>query len=302
MREFVRYRNSQPSPATIQRIESSEQKHPDYPYVSIIIPTVDAYRGGCFQTLLEQFKEQTFQNYEIIIVKGDNRQGRAINIAVSIAKGKYILILDDDSSLGNEFVFEKLVETLDKNPDIGMAGVPNVIPSDATWFIKKTMKEIPRKSKSPVNRITDSDLAEHGCCIVRKGLFKKIGGENELIPRGLDPYLRSKIRGKGYRIVLIPGTWYHHLPPDNLLKLLLQMFRNGKQAAYCNKFYPQWVIETPDYHGADFQEKVTFSFRLVRYAFRMLKGVIQLKWIYLLAKVCYAIGFVWGYLSLNKRD
>ena len=193
MREFVRYRNEDYE-SVVEVIEGKDREAPDYPKVSVIIPTLDAYRGGYFPKLLEQIKKQTFQNFEVIIVKGDPRQGRAINTGVSLARGDIIITLDDDTRLGNDRVFENLVKIMDEHPEIGMAGVSNLVPDDAPWLVRRVMKEVPRRSSEFVKEITESDMAEHPCCAIRKSVFMEVGGENELIPRGLDPYLRSEIR------------------------------------------------------------------------------------------------------------
>ena len=299
-RNFVKFINGKPL-GSVTVFEGKSKDIPNFPYVTVIIPTLDAYRGGYFPKLLEQIKQQTFQNFEVIVVKGDPRQGRAINTGVSLARGEIIITLDDDTRLGDEKVFENLVKAMDAHPEIGMAGVSNLVPEDAPWLVRRVMKEVPRRSSKLVNKITESDLAEHPCCAIRKSVFMEVGGENELIPRGLDPYLRSEIRKAGYKVVVIPNTWIHHLPPNSLKKLIKQFFRNGKDAAYCNKFYPQWVIETPDGHVGTFREKVPIWFRWLRYAFRMLKAFFSFKWIYLLTMICYAAGFAWGYLTLKGR-
>ena len=268
----------------------------------MIIPTADGYRNGLFPALLKQLPEQTFQDFETIIIKGDPRQGRAINTGADIARGQYLLTLDDDTSLASRDAFEKLVEVMENDVTIGMAGGINVIPDDASFFIKRAMGEIPRRTTPHVEEITESDLAEHPLLIMRKEILLRVGGENELIPRGLDPYLRERFRKVGYSVVVVPGVIYSHLPPSTLWKLIKQFYRNGKQAAFCNKFYPQWVIETPEKHGGDFQGKASLTFRLLRYPVRMLKAAVQLKWILLLSQICYAIGFLWGYLSFRERD
>ena len=130
---------------------------------------------------------------------------------------------------------------------------------------------------------------------------KAVGGENELLPRGLDPYLRQAFREAGLRVIVVPGVIYHHLPPDSWDKLLKQFFRNGRQAAYCNKLYPQWVIETPNKHQKKFREKVSLPFRMVRYMWRVLRGVITFRWIYVLASLSYLVGFICGYLTLKNQ-
>jgi hypothetical protein len=175
-----------------------------------------------------------------------------------------------------------------------------VIPSKASSFVRKAMCQIPRRLTPPVEKITDSDLAEHPFLIIKKEVFKKIGGENELIPRGLDPYLRQRFREKGFRVVVVPNAFYSHLPPPTVSKLIKQFFRNGFHAAFCNKFYPQWVIETPDYHVNGFKSKRPFYFRIARFIISMAKKVGKGHFVYFSAFTAYAAGFIWGYLVHKK--
>jgi glycosyltransferase involved in cell wall biosynthesis len=265
----------------------------------VIIPTIDANRGGYFLKLLSQIGCQDFEDFEVIVVRGDHRQGRAFNTAAVLAKGKYILTLDDDTSLPDSMTFSKLVAVMEKHPEIGIAGGNNAIPADGNLFVRRVMKELPRRSWDPVQEIVDSDLAEHPCMIMRTEEFKFAGGENELIPRGLDPYLRQEFRKLHKRVVVVPGVIYHHLPPDNFIKLLLQYYRNGRQAAYTNRNYPQWMIETPQRHG-QFKVKQSFFFRIIRSPMRMLRALITGKPIWFLCEVFYALGFASECIASEK--
>jgi hypothetical protein len=161
------------------------------------------------------------------------------------------------------------------------------------------MQELPRRSWDPVPKIIDSDLAEHPCMIMRTEEFKLVGGENELIPRGLDPYLRQEFRKLHKRVVVVPGVIYHHLPPDNFSKLLRQFYRNGRQAAYTNRNYPQWMIETPQRHGK-FKLRQSFFIRCLRFPMRLLRAFITGKPIWMLCEVIYALGFVREYFVSKK--
>ena len=76
--------------------------------VSVIIPSFDGYRKGYLPKLLHSLSEQSFQDFEVIVMKGDNRQGRAINNGVRKSKGDIIIILDDDTILGHKDVFKNL--------------------------------------------------------------------------------------------------------------------------------------------------------------------------------------------------
>jgi len=299
--EFGRHRNSD-FPSEIQVIEGKGcQEGKAYPELSVIIPTRDGYRLGKFPKLLDQIRQQSFQEYELIIVKGDSRQGRAINTGAALAKGEFLLTLDDDTSLPDNETFQKLVTVMKSHPDIGMAGGNNTIPEWATHFVKRVMQQVPRRSWEPVAEITDSDLAEHGCLIMRVAEFKALGGENELIPRGLDPYLRQVFREAGKRVVVVPHVIYHHLPPDTWSKLIRQFFRNGRQAAYTNRHYPQWVIETPSSHG-EFVPRVPLWQRILRYPLRVLSSVFAGQWIWLLCQVCYVTGFIFGWVTESNTS
>lgn len=296
-RWFVKYVNSEVSPGTIW--------HYIPPNIviklSIIIPTIDAHRGGYFQKLLSQISSQVFKAFEIIVVRGDPRQGRAINIAAAIAQGKYLLTLDDDTSLPDPMTFTKLVSVMEENFSIGIAGGNNTIPKEAKLLVRRAMREIPRRSWEPVSTITDSDLAEHPCMIMRAEEFKAIGGENELIPRGLDPYLRQEYRKRKKRVVVIPKVLYHHLPPNTLKKLLKQFYRNGRQAAFTNYNFPQWVIETPVGHG-QFKERQSIFFRILRLPIRLLKALLTGKPIWFVCETFYALGFAkeWIFIKSEK--
>lgn len=292
-RSFVRHMNSADSSGAVWHFKPDSARI----VISVIIPTLDADRNGHFAKLLEQLGCQDYPAFEVIVIRGDPRQGRAINIGASLSQGKYLLTLDDDTCLPDPGTFRRLLAVMEANPDIGIAGGNSVVPYDASPFLKKAMQQIPRRSWKPVQAITDSDLAEHPLMIMRRDIFIHIGGENELMPRGLDPYLRQQFRKAGYRVVVIPGVHYSHLPPSTLSKLLQQFYRNGRQAAFCNKYFPQWVIETPSGHGANFVEQRPFFYRVLRHLLSFAKKTFQGHWIYLSVYTAYAIGFIVGFLK-----
>jgi hypothetical protein len=286
-RPFVRHRNPEPSPGRVWHDPVGEGE----PLVTVIIPTSDADREGYFGQLLEQMGRQTLQRYELIVVLGDPRQGRAINIAAALAQGRYLLTLDDDTALHASDAFANLVAVLEARPEIGMAGGNNVVPDDASPFVRRAMQQIPRRSWMPVREVTESDLAEHPCLMMRTEEFKAVGGENEWLPRGLDPYLRQAFRDLGKRVVVVPGVLYSHLPPATWRGLLRQFVRNGRQAAFVNRHYPQWVLETPSGHGS-FTLRVPFWVRAARFPWQLAKALLTGKPIWCLCEVAYAVGFL----------
>lgn len=294
---FVRYRKDG-SPPRLQIFQGREAR--DGARVTVIIPTVDGIRSGHLQQLLEQLDDQTFQAFEVVVVLGDRRQGRAINIGAAIARGELLVTMDDDTRLGSSDLLEKLVRVFAEDPSIGVAGVANLVPSDASWVARRVMREFPRRSSPLVDRIIDSDMAEHPCLAIRKSVFYQAGGEHEWIPRGLDPYLRQEIRRLGFRVVVIPDAWIHHLLPHTLGGILRQYFRNGVGAAYVQKFYPQFVVDQALTHRQAPPSHSTWTKRALRYSGRMLQASISIQWIHLAAMVTYALGYVWGRIALTE--
>jgi len=193
------------------------------------------------------------------------------------------------------------VAAMESDRTIGMAGGVNVIPADASAFIRRVMNELPRRLTPTVSQITDSDLAEHPLLLMRKDLFCGVGGENELLPRGLDPYLREAFRKAGYRVVVVPGAEYSHLPPSTLTSLMKQFYRNGKAAAFVNRHYPQWAIETPSTHGP-FSTHVPFILRVFRFLGRQVSAILTGKPVWFLSEAAYAAGFLreWIFPQENK--
>lgn len=272
------------------------------PAVSVIIPSLDGYRSGCVPRLLETVDRQTFRDHEVRIVKGVAPQGKAINQGVRETRGRILIILDDDSWLADDTVFDQLITTLESDPKIGMAGASIVAPPGASPFQSRAARQFPRFNTPVVEGVTDSDLACHGCCAIPRSVFEKIGGEREDLIRGLDPDLRLRLREAGYRVVLAPNARIHHPLPDGWRSIIRTFFRNGYGSAYAQKFRPDSVIETHEsLHEAGFRPKRSFVFRLARFPVRLLKAAMQGRFIRLAAYKAYALGYIWGLLAAKEN-
>jgi hypothetical protein len=75
-RPFAHHRSEELGPFSFARVLSNAGL---FPTASILIPTVDADRGGCLPRLLSQVEQLTYKPRELLLVLGDRRQGRAIN-------------------------------------------------------------------------------------------------------------------------------------------------------------------------------------------------------------------------------
>jgi len=271
------------------------------PRVSAIIPTLDGHRGGRVPHLLDTVRRQTFTDYEVLLVQGVSPQGRAINQGARQAKSEILLILDDDSALADDTVFERLVAALDGDSSIGMAGASIVLAPEATSFERRAAAQFPRFNTPLVDTVTDSDLACHGCCAIPRSVFEAIGGEREDMLRGLDPDLRVRLRKAGFRVVLAPGAAIYHPMPGNWRGLLRIFFRNGYGSAYAQRFQPDRVYETHEtLSDAGFQPKTTLPYRILRFPFRLLKALLEGKGLRFGAYGAYAAGYLWGWFTAKE--
>lgn len=267
----------------------------DVPRVTVIIPSRDGHRGGTVSRLVESMARQTYRDFEMELVKGVFPQGRAINEGAVRAHGAILVILDDDSCLADENVLQRLVDTLDQDASIGMAGASIVVSADASAFQRRAAQQFPRFHTPVVHAVTDSDLACHGCCAIPRRVFEAVGGEREDLIRGLDPDLRVRLRAAGYRVVLAPEARIYHPLPDGWPYLLRMFFRNGFGSAYARKFHPDCVYETHEaLEDTGFQPRTAFVFRLVRFPMRLVRALAKGQWMRFAAYCAYACGYAWG--------
>lgn len=268
------------------------------PRASVVIPSLDGHRGGAVPRLLESLQQQTFRDFELHVIKGVSPQGRAINQGAALARGEVLIICDDDARMADEHTLERLIAALDSDPRIGMAGA-SIVP-DPEWnpFQRRAAVQFPRLQTPEVTRITDSDLACHGCCGIPLAVFKAVGGEREDILRGLDPDLRVRLRAAGYRVVLAPHCRIHHPLPPTLTALLRTFFRNGYGSAYAQRFAPDSVYETHEsLENVGFRPKVPLAFRALRFPMRLLRALASGQGLRFAAYLAYGAGYAWGWLT-----
>jgi len=273
-----------------------------HPRVSVIIPSRDGYRDGFVPALLASVSAQTFADHEVIVVKGIFPQGKAINQGAAQARGEILIILDDDSCLADETVFQAIVDVLDSDKSIGMAGASIVLSPDASVFQRRAGKQFPRFNTPVVEEITDSDFACHGCCAIPMRVFEDIGREREDIIRGLDPDLRERMRQAGYRVVLALRSRIYHPLPDGWKPLLKIFFRNGYGSAYTRKYKPDSIYETHEtLNMGAYRARTTFPYRILRFPFRLLKAILTGRLMRFAGYCAYACGYVWGMLTAREN-
>lgn len=286
-------------------MEPAENKTKSY---SVIIPVLSEDKIPALSPLFDVLSMQSLAPDEIHLVIGDDRQGRAINFGVQKSSTKYVATLDDDTEIDDPRLFEKLIDCISSDPSIGLLGAACEIPNYASNFQKRAMKEIPRRYFPKQKHHIDSDMVQHPCLLAEKKLFLDLGGENEDMIRGLDPYLRKKFRDAGKRVVIAADTWVYHILPDSFSRLVKMYYRNGRGSAFAKMHYPSNIIELTDgYDNAKFIEKRSFIYRVFRRMFGVFASLIRLRFIKFATDIAYTLGYTSellnpGYLTCSQIE
>jgi len=224
------------------RRENGEMEVPNQPRdksrtVSIIIPTYNSAKT--LRECLESIKEQSHQNYEIIIVDNEstdntlkiaeefgahiiiNKSGQssAQNIGVLNSKGKYVLFLDSDQTLEKELL-EECVNACEKE-GVEVVKIREVFHGESFWgscsAFEKNCKIQSDKTGIGVARFF---LKRH---VIKAGLYDKdlVWGQDREFYERIKALHPKETWSKNY---------IFHLEPSTVSKITAKYFRYGKSA------------------------------------------------------------------------
>ena len=204
------------------------------PKISIIIVN---YNGKeLLQKCLESLFKTNYENFEvilvdnnstdnsiefvtkeypkIIVIKLDSNKGFAEpnNIGAKIAKGEYLLFLNNDTVTTSNFISE-MIKVLEKDQRVAICQSlllrPNGDIDSSGDFIDRI--GIVYNSKTKIDQIKEISSARGACMMIRKKIFDKLGGFDEKFFfsfEDVDLGWRSWILG--YKVVIAPNSVVYH--------------------------------------------------------------------------------------------
>ncbi len=193
-------------------LESIFQAGSRYPFEVIV---VDNASSDGTEKYLESLEDK------IITIRNEKNLGfaKACNQGAGIAKGKYLLFLNNDTIV-TEGWLDILVEELDDDFSSAAAGSKLLYPDDTIQHAGVVFGEdkIPyhiyareRKEKHYVNKKRKFNAVTAACMLVRKDIFKKVGGFDENFVNGYeDVDLCLRIKETGKDIVYCPQSVVYH--------------------------------------------------------------------------------------------
>ncbi len=204
------------------------------PAVSIVIPIRD--RAHLFQTTLDSLRQQTFEDWEAIVVDDGSteaqfqligatctqdsrvqlvrhrgpRSGACVcrNEGLRLARGEYIMFLDSDDALAPTCLAQRLIE-IRTRPDVGFVAFPSwyfhTTPGDSTalWNVFDQTDDIERLLRG------DSPWQTMGP-IWRRTALEIVGAWDERVLSWQDTefHLRALINGVAYAKVARPDSYW----------------------------------------------------------------------------------------------
>ena len=204
------------------------------PLVSVIIPTYNAekYLDRC----LKSIKDQTYKNYEIIVVdnnsrdntkkiakkytklvfnKGPERSAQR-NFGAKKAKGKYVYFVDADFILEKEVISECVNKISEGFDAIVVHNTPDITIS---WIAKI------RKFETDMYKY---NLDHSASRFFKKEIFFKINGYNEKITAGEDYDIQNRINKNKYKTGFIKAEALHLGEPKRFFPHMVKYYNYGK--------------------------------------------------------------------------
>ena len=212
------------------------------PEVSIIIPCYNQlhYTYNCIRSIAEQI---SYKNYEIIIADDKSPEDTSIlkdlfpnaiyrsnpenlgflrncNDAAKLTKGKYIVLLNNDTQV-QKFWLEELLQVFEKWPNVGLVGSKLIYPNGALqeaggviWQDGSAMNygNSDHPNRPQYNYIKESDYISGASVMVPRKLWEEMGGFDELYAPAYneDVDLCFEVRKRGYKTLYTPFSRVVH--------------------------------------------------------------------------------------------
>jgi GT2 family glycosyltransferase len=164
----------------------------------------------------------------------------ANNQAIKIAGGDYILLLNNDTVVTNTYCFDRMIEYMKKNPQVGILGCKLLYPDGtlqscgesfpSVWGIfksqilfTKTWKRL-GKNKQEDNHFEKIDFVCGACLMTRKEILDKVGLLKEkYFMYGEDVEFCYRVQKAGYDIGVLTDESIIHLHSKSTEKNLTEM-------------------------------------------------------------------------------
>ncbi len=230
---------------------------------SVIVPVYN--RPNEVDELLQSLKEQTFKNFEIVLIedgssekcdgivakykddldikyhyKENSGPGDSRNIGMEKGQGEYLIFFDSDCIIPPDY-FENVEQSLTDTPLDAFGG-----PDSAHESFSNIQKAINYSMTSIIttggvrgkkNKLDKYQPRSFNMGI-KKEVYQKVGGFSDIHP-GEDPDLSYRIMDAGYKVGLIEEAYVYHKRRIDFSKFAKQVYKFGVVRVILIKWYPE---------------------------------------------------------------
>lgn len=261
------------------------------PTISVIIPTLNGSRET-LRELIDSILLQSIKSLEIILSCGERPNGHARNVAAGKARGKYLILIDDDVHFSDRELFKKLIRTLEL-PGVGIAGSGILLPQNMNWIASGYSKF--RSFQEPVVEKVTPGRPSHSCMAIKTDLFNGVGRESDTLITGTDDDLRFKVKEAGFKVVIVPKTKVYHYPPDNFKTIIRDSFNKGVGAAYALKYSPHLFTFPRFYNLSIYRPAFVLFYKIAGLLPKGIIYILKRELIRSVAETTQTLGLVYGY-------
>ncbi len=176
-----------------------------------------------------EFVKKNFPNVKIIILENNLGFAEPNNIASKDAKGKYLLFLNNDTIVDEDFLTE-LVKSMTKDRQIGICQsmllkLDNTIDSSGDFIDELGVSY---NSTTPIQTEREISSARGASMLIRKDIFEELNGfDKEFFVSFEDVDLGWRAWIKGYKVILSPKSIVYHLGSQTVNKLKSEIAFHG---------------------------------------------------------------------------
>lgn len=168
-----------------------------------------------------------FPRVELLINRRNLGFGVANNLAFSVARGRYVLLLNPDTEL-HAGAIETLLDFMERHPDVGVAGTtllnpdgslqPSCRPFYSFFGSLKRNRLVERVTDrwkiadvQRTNQPADVEWMIGACLLIRRTVLQEVGGfDPDFFVYAEEIDLQYRIRQMGWRIAYVPSSGVLH--------------------------------------------------------------------------------------------
>jgi glycosyltransferase involved in cell wall biosynthesis len=228
------FRDDNNDAANTEDVQGAHDRRSPSPLVSIVIPTKNS--ANTLGSTLESINNQTYRNYEIIIVDNYSTDGTPtiakgytnkiylmgpertaqVNFGIKIAQGKYIYRIDSDWIL-EPTVLEQAIKKCEEEGFDAILVHNSDDPTISFWG---------RVRKFERDMFEEDDL-NVAARFIRKDIFDKVGCFDESMVAAEDYDLHNRILEAGYKIGRISAKETHIGAPGTFMDVIKKHYYYG---------------------------------------------------------------------------